>query len=102
MSEGAEEDSKPVVNFVFLTRSGNKQQYNSVEMPVDSELVTKLRTREEVHAFTFSSFDHVIHVCWFLLIVSQEALMRFQILPIQQYSTYVAVMVHYSHRQLKC
>lgn len=47
LSEGAEEDSKPVVNFVFLTRAGNKQQYNSVEMPVDSELVTKLRTREE-------------------------------------------------------
>lgn len=48
LSESTEEESKPVVNFVFLTRSGNKQQYNSVEMPVDSELVTKLRTREEV------------------------------------------------------
>lgn len=48
LSEGTKEEAKPVVNFVFLTRSGNKQQYNSVEMPVDSELVTKLRTREEV------------------------------------------------------
>lgn len=47
LSEGTKEEAKPVVNFVFLTRSGNKQQYNSVEMPVDSELVTKLRTREE-------------------------------------------------------
>ena len=48
LSEGTKEEAKPVVNFVFLTRSGNKQQYSSVEMPVDSELVTKLRTREEV------------------------------------------------------
>ncbi|XP_071552083.1 regulator of nonsense transcripts 2 isoform X1 [Panulirus ornatus] len=47
LCEGTEEENKPVVNFVLMTRSGNKQQYNSVEMPVDSELVTKLRTREE-------------------------------------------------------
>ncbi|XP_045620961.1 regulator of nonsense transcripts 2 isoform X2 [Procambarus clarkii] len=47
LCESTEEESKPVVNFVLMTRSGNKQQYNSVEMPVDSELVTKLRTREE-------------------------------------------------------
>lgn len=62
LSEGAEDENKPVVNFVFLTRSGNKQQYNSVEMPVDSELVTKLRTREEVIVLGFSSFV----VRWFL------------------------------------
>lgn len=48
LCESAEEESKPVVNFVLMTRCGNKQQYNSVEMPVNSELVTKLRTREEV------------------------------------------------------
>ncbi|KAK3865393.1 hypothetical protein Pcinc_028997 [Petrolisthes cinctipes] len=48
LSEGMEEENKPVVNFVFLTRSGNKQQYNNVEMPIDSELVMKLRSREEV------------------------------------------------------
>ncbi|XP_069942909.1 regulator of nonsense transcripts 2 isoform X2 [Cherax quadricarinatus] len=47
LCEGTEEENKPVVNFLLMTRSGNKQQYNSVEMPVDSELVTKLRTREE-------------------------------------------------------
>ncbi|XP_027219078.2 regulator of nonsense transcripts 2 [Penaeus vannamei] len=46
LTEGTEE-TKPVVNFVLMTRSGNKQQYNNVEMPVDSEIVTKLRSREE-------------------------------------------------------
>ncbi|XP_042223985.1 regulator of nonsense transcripts 2-like isoform X2 [Homarus americanus] len=47
LCESTEEETKPVVNFVLMTRAGNKQQYNSVEMPVNSELVTKLRTREE-------------------------------------------------------
>ncbi|XP_064084936.1 regulator of nonsense transcripts 2-like [Macrobrachium nipponense] len=47
LSENSEEDAKPVVNFVLMTRSGSKQQYSNVEMPVNSELVTKLRTREE-------------------------------------------------------
>ncbi|XP_047478568.1 regulator of nonsense transcripts 2-like [Penaeus chinensis] len=46
LTEGTEE-TKPVVNFVLMTRSGNKQQYNNVEMPLDSEIVTKLRSREE-------------------------------------------------------
>lgn len=47
LCENTEEDTKPVVNFVLMTRSGSKQQYSNVEMPVNSELVTKLRTREE-------------------------------------------------------
>ncbi|KAB7493972.1 Regulator of nonsense transcripts 2 [Armadillidium nasatum] len=48
VSEGVEEEpSKPVVNFILLTRAGNKQQFTNVEMPVNSDLVMKLRTREE-------------------------------------------------------
>ena len=40
-------NSKSVVNFMLLTRSGNKSQCNSVEMPLNSDLVSKLRSREE-------------------------------------------------------
>ncbi|KAG7177035.1 Regulator of nonsense transcripts 2-like [Homarus americanus] len=51
LCESTEEETKPVVNFVLMTRAGNKQQYNSVEMPVNSELAERAE-KEKVKRMT--------------------------------------------------
>ena len=44
--DGQEKEDKSVVNFVLMTRSGNKSQLTNIEMPGDCDLVAKLRNRE--------------------------------------------------------
>ena len=45
----AEEPEDPgTVNFVLMTRKGNKQQFKEFEVPVNSELAANLKNREEV------------------------------------------------------
>lgn len=38
----------PTVNFVLMTRKGNKPQFKNLAVPSDSELALNLRNREEV------------------------------------------------------
>ena len=42
----------PTVNFVLMTRKGNKPQFKNLAVPSDSELAQNLRNREEVLYFT--------------------------------------------------
>ncbi|KAG1674544.1 Regulator of nonsense transcripts 2 [Nymphon striatum] len=42
------ESPKSTINFVLMTRKGNKPQYKNLEVPLDSELVTNLKDREKV------------------------------------------------------
>ncbi|XP_070557491.1 regulator of nonsense transcripts 2-like isoform X2 [Ptychodera flava] len=41
------EEEKTHVDFVMITRRGNKQQYRTVQVPAESSLVTALKNREE-------------------------------------------------------
>ncbi|KAF8777511.1 Regulator of nonsense transcripts 2 like protein [Argiope bruennichi] len=41
------EPEKPTVNFVLMTRKGNKQQFKNLAVPVTSELAQNLKDREE-------------------------------------------------------
>ncbi|XP_077976967.1 regulator of nonsense transcripts 2-like isoform X2 [Glandiceps talaboti] len=41
------EEPKSHVDFVMITRKGNKQQYRTVQVPAESSLVLKLKNREE-------------------------------------------------------
>ncbi|GFS94914.1 regulator of nonsense transcripts 2 [Nephila pilipes] len=41
------EQEKPTVNFVLMTRKGNKQQFKNLAVPVSSELAQNLKDREE-------------------------------------------------------
>ena len=38
----------PTVNFVLMTRKGNKPQFKNLAVPSDSELAQNLKNREEV------------------------------------------------------
>lgn len=40
-------EEKPTVNFVLMTRRGNKQQFKNLAVPVTSELAQNLKDREE-------------------------------------------------------
>jgi hypothetical protein len=42
----AEEEKK--INFVLMVRKGNKPQYKTLEVPMDSDLALNLKNREEV------------------------------------------------------
>lgn len=42
-----ESDEKSVVNFVLMLRKGNKQQYKSLAVPIDSDLALNLRSQEK-------------------------------------------------------
>ena len=41
-------DDGPTVNFVLMTRKGNKPQFKNLAVPSDSDLAQNLRNREEV------------------------------------------------------
>ncbi|XP_054718821.1 regulator of nonsense transcripts 2-like isoform X2 [Uloborus diversus] len=41
------EEEKPTINFVLMTRRGNKQQFKNLAVPVTSELAQNLKDREE-------------------------------------------------------
>lgn len=41
-------DDGPTVNFVLMTRKGNKPQFKNLAVPSDSDLALNLRNREEV------------------------------------------------------
>ena len=45
-----EEDDEPGhhINFLLMTRKGNKQQFSKLTVPVSAEFATKYREREEV------------------------------------------------------
>ena len=42
-------DDGPTVNFVLMTRKGNKPQFKNLAVPSDSDLAQNLRNREEVN-----------------------------------------------------
>lgn len=51
---GNNPDAPPgTVNFTLMTKKGNKQQFKSIPVPADSELVQRIRTRDEVGLVTF-------------------------------------------------
>ena len=43
-----ESEDKSMVSFVLMLRKGNKQQYKSLAVPVDSDLALNLRSQEKV------------------------------------------------------
>lgn len=43
-----EEEGSSHVNFVLMTRRGNKQQFSKLTVPVSAEFATKYKEREEV------------------------------------------------------
>ncbi|XP_035701719.1 regulator of nonsense transcripts 2 isoform X3 [Folsomia candida] len=46
---GNNPDAPPgTVNFTLMTKKGNKQQFKSIPVPADSELVQRIRTRDEL------------------------------------------------------
>lgn len=45
--EKKSEESKNTMNFILMTRKGNKPQFKSLEVPVSSELAQNLKDREE-------------------------------------------------------
>jgi len=58
-------DDGPTVNFVLMTRKGNKPQFKNLAVPSDSDLAQNLRNREEVlylliKIFCNSSFSILI------------------------------------------
>lgn len=48
VSPSSATNDNPTVNFVLMTRKGNKPQFKSLAVPSDSELALNLRNREEV------------------------------------------------------
>lgn len=51
----------PTVNFVLMTRKGNKPQFKSLAVPSDSELALNLRNREEVRRISVHNVDPITH-----------------------------------------
>ncbi len=46
--EDAEEEEDHI-NFVLMTKKGNKQQFATLNVPISAEFATKFREREEVN-----------------------------------------------------
>ena len=54
------------VNFVLMTRKGNKPQFKSMTVPSDSDLALNLRNREEV-TIHFQVLNLIVSILFFLL-----------------------------------
>lgn len=57
----------PTVNFVLMTRKGNKPQFKNLAVPSDSELALNLRNREEVLAFVVSRGANTCMFCFLFM-----------------------------------